>query len=171
MLAKPPRGSSARRDLKRASSRNHRQAVRRKAARQIIGWKEEASARSARTRRPVGGSRARPGTAGVHGLEGQGTEVHGIEQGNIEKWCLIEHRDISVKHTTSPSRRGCPRQVAVSRYVKFSRLRPKPKPFSVAPRTSTRLSSTRSLLRLRRCGCRWLSRISLVREARHGCRA
>jgi hypothetical protein len=90
----------------------------------------------------------------------------GVEQGNIEHWCWIEHRDISVKHTTSPSRRGWS---AASCCFTLCQIQSATSEHKTVRRSATHLNPSivaRSLLRHRRCGCRWLSRISLVREAR-----
>ena len=67
-----PRGG----DLKRGFVSRHRPAVRRERRGQITGWKREASARSARTRRSVRSSRGRPRTRS------------GIEYGIVGKWNL-----------------------------------------------------------------------------------
>ena len=70
----------------------------------------EASARLARTRRPVRSSRGRPYAGGLHGIQR-------VFDG---KWLVIKVQDNDfVRHTTSPSRRG----TTASRHSKSIQMR------------------------------------------------
>jgi hypothetical protein len=108
-----PRGCPARRDLKpgfRLQPQTSRSATRRT---QVIRLEEEASARSARTQRSIRSSRRRPRT---------GCVVYGVPNGIVGKWHLIEYRDDTIKHATSPSRHDCSQQVVISRVFQIQSI-------------------------------------------------
>jgi hypothetical protein len=85
--------------------------------RQIIRLEEEASARSARTQRSIRSSRGRL-RAGC---------VYGVPYGIAGKRHLIEYRDDTIKHATSPSRRDCSQQVVISRVFQIQSIATKHK--------------------------------------------
>jgi len=116
-MVKPPRRVSRRVTSSGTSSLRHRPAVRRNAVGQNHRLEEEVSARSARTRRRVRSSRGRP-CAG---------RIQDAQFGIVRKWHLIKNRADYVRHTTSPSCRGSPRQVVIPDIFKFDRRRLKPK--------------------------------------------
>lgn len=135
MASETAGGSSARRDLTRDFVSSHRPAGRRNAVRHASAGRE-AFARSARTRRSGRSSRGGPHTGGVYG----------IQYGIVCNWRVIEYRDDSVKHATSPTRRDCARQAVISSVFQIqSTASEHQNQFSPAPpRTSARISSTRS---------------------------
>ena len=97
-----------------ASSLRHRPAVRRHAVRQIIGWK---------MKRPRG-QRVLDGVSGASAGGRVQAVSRTFDTASSEKWCLTVNRDDSVRHTTSPSCRDCPRQVVIPDVLKFDRRRP-----------------------------------------------
>src|SRR6266481_706512 len=80
---------------------------------QIVRLEEEASARSARTQRSIRSSRGRPRA---------GCVVYGVPYGIVGKWHLIEYRDDTIKHATSPSRHDCSQQVVISRVFQIQSI-------------------------------------------------
>src|SRR5882762_7194877 len=94
-----PRGCPARRDLKPGFVFSHRPAVRRQAARRSSGWKKK---------RPRG-------QRVLNGLSG-------VPYGIVGKWHLIEYRDDTIKHATSPSRHDCSQQVVISRVFQIQSI-------------------------------------------------
>src|SRR6266404_8679311 len=80
---------------------------------QIVRLEEEASARSARTQRSIRSSRGRPRA---------GCVVYSVPYGIVGKWHLIEYRDDTIKHATSPSRHDCSQQVVISRVFQIQSI-------------------------------------------------
>src|SRR5882762_6240114 len=85
---------------------------------QIIRLEEEASARSARTQRSIRSSRGRLRT----GYVVCGVPYVGVPYVIVGKWHLIEYRDDTIKHATSPSRHDCSQQVVISRVFQIQSI-------------------------------------------------
>ena len=128
---------------------------------QIVRLEEEASARSARTQRSIRSSRG--------GL--RAGCVYGVPYGIVGKWHLIEYRDDTIKHATSPSRHDCSQQVVISRVFQIQSIATEHKKSfsrfaaaSSSPFVITRPLTCPLMLRLRAIAV--AVRISLVQSER-----